>query len=57
MLPCNVIVQQISEDEVEIAAIDPVASMQTVDNPDLEPIATHIRDKLKTGVSRATETV
>jgi uncharacterized protein (DUF302 family) len=35
MLPCNVIVQEMSEGMVEIAAIDPVASMQAVDNPSL----------------------
>ena len=53
MLPCNVVVQQISEDEVEIAAIDPVASMQAVDNPELNPIARQVREKLGHAVSRA----
>jgi uncharacterized protein (DUF302 family) len=52
MLPCNVIVQQL-EDGVEIAAIDPVASMQAIDNPDLEGIAGTVRDKLKTAVNQA----
>jgi uncharacterized protein (DUF302 family) len=33
MLPCNVIVQQRENGRVEVAAIDPVASMQAVDNP------------------------
>lgn len=55
MLPCNVVVQQINEHEVEIAAIDPVASMQAVDNPDLRPIAEQIRDKLQAVVNRAAE--
>ncbi len=32
MLPCNVIVQQISENQTEIAAVDPMASMQSVEN-------------------------
>jgi len=31
MLPCNVIVQQL-EDSVEVAAVDPVASMMAVKN-------------------------
>ena len=53
MLPCNVLVQQISEDEVEIAAIDPVASMQAVDNPELNPLARQVREKLGHAVSRA----
>lgn len=33
MLPCNVIVQQYGSGEVEVAAIDPVVSMQAIDNP------------------------
>ena len=47
MLPCNVMVQQIADGEVEVAAVDPVASMQAVDNPDLTVIATEIRGRLK----------
>lgn len=46
MLPCNVIVQQ-KEDGVEIAAVDPVASMQAGDNPSLADIAQTIQSKLK----------
>jgi len=53
MLPCNVVVQQINDDEVEIAAIDPVASMQAVDNAELRPIAEEIREKLHQVVIRA----
>jgi len=53
MLPCNVVVQQISENEVEIAAVDPVASMQAIDNPALKPIAEHVREKLGIAVARA----
>lgn len=53
MLPCNVVVQQISDEEVEIAAIDPVASMQAVDNTELAPIAQEIREKLGAVVARA----
>ncbi|SMG23161.1 Uncharacterized conserved protein, DUF302 family [Marivirga sericea] len=51
MLPCNVIVQQ-SDDGVEIAAVDPVASMQAVGNKDLVKIAEEIRSKLKSVVER-----
>lgn len=48
MLPCNVIVQETSDSEhVEVAAIDPVASMQAVDNPALLEIATEVQKKLK----------
>jgi len=47
MLPCNVIVQETEDELVEIAAIDPVASMQSVQNESLGEIATIIRAKLK----------
>jgi uncharacterized protein (DUF302 family) len=47
MLPCNVIVQEISEGEVEVAAVDPVASMKAVENQELLEIATQVQEKLK----------
>ena len=47
MLPCNVIVQEITDDEIEVAAIDQIASMQAIDNPDLKGIANQIQEKLK----------
>ncbi|MDH4028041.1 MAG: DUF302 domain-containing protein [Nitrospirota bacterium] len=47
MLPCNVIVQDAADGMVEVAAIDPIASMQAVRNPSLEGIAAEVRDKLK----------
>lgn len=50
MLPCNVIVQQIGEGRVEVAAIDPVASMQAIDNPQLKRAASDIRDKLAAAI-------
>lgn len=46
MLPCNVIVQQ-TEKGIEIAAVDPVASMQAVENKDLQEIATEIQARLR----------
>jgi uncharacterized protein (DUF302 family) len=46
MLPCNVIVQQL-DDGVEIAAVDPVASMQGVENDQLGEVASTIQSKLK----------
>lgn len=46
MLPCNVIVQQI-DNEIEVAAVDPVASMQAVENDKLEGIAKEIQLRLK----------
>jgi len=51
MLPCNVIVQELADGSVEVAAIDPVASMQAVDNPALTGIAGEVREKLARAVS------
>lgn len=48
MLPCNVIVQEAGDGRTEIAAVDPVASMQSVKNEDLRPVAEEIRDRLRT---------
>jgi uncharacterized protein (DUF302 family) len=47
MLPCNVIVQEIAEGEVEIAAVDPVASMKAVENPALLELAKQVQEKLR----------
>jgi uncharacterized protein (DUF302 family) len=47
MLPCNVIVQEFAEGTIEVAAIDPVASMQAIENPNLKGIAEQVREKLK----------
>jgi uncharacterized protein (DUF302 family) len=47
LLPCNVIVQEKTPGTVEIAAIDPMSSMQAIDNDQLHTIAAEIRDKLK----------
>lgn len=47
MLPCNVIVQETIEGKVEVAAIDPIASMQAIRNPALGNIAMEVQEKLK----------
>ncbi|HAD16116.1 MAG TPA: hypothetical protein DCF81_04360 [Erythrobacter sp.] len=47
MLPCNVIIQQVAAEVFEVAAVDPVASMQAVENELLAEVATGVRDKLK----------
>lgn len=46
MLPCNVILQQKEDGAVEISAIDPVASMQAVENPALASIAKEVQRRL-----------
>ena len=47
MLPCNVIVQEREGSRVEVSAVDPVASMQAIDNPGLAEIAKQVQDKLR----------
>lgn len=47
MLPCNVIVQERPGKGVEVSAVDPVASMAAVKNPELGEIAGQVRAKLK----------
>jgi len=52
MLPCNVVVQQTGPDTVEVAAIDPVASMQAIDNAALKKAAKAVREKLSRVIER-----
>lgn len=47
MLPCNVIVRDAGNGRMEVAAIDPVASMQAIDNPALKQAAAQVRAKLE----------
>ncbi|WP_044405076.1 DUF302 domain-containing protein [Lacinutrix sp. Hel_I_90] len=47
MLPCNVILQEIEAGVIEVAAVNPMASMQAVNNTELKEIAEEITDKLK----------
>ena len=47
MLPCNVIVQEHENDEVEVSAVDPTASMSAIENSDLGAIARQVQEKLK----------
>jgi len=46
MLPCNVIVQELAPGRVEVAAVDPVASMMAIDNPQLHEKAAIVRARL-----------
>ena len=52
MLPCNVIVQETSDGTIEVAAVDPVASMSAIENPELMEIAVEIQQKLKTVIEK-----
>ncbi len=50
MLPCNVVVQAIDGDRTEVVAIDPVTSMQAIDNPRLKQAAEVAQMKLRTAI-------
>jgi uncharacterized protein (DUF302 family) len=47
MLPCNVVVRDAGGGQTEVAAIDPVASMQAIDNPELKLAAQQVRAQLE----------
>jgi uncharacterized protein (DUF302 family) len=47
MLPCNVIVQETSDGKVEVAAVDPMASMMAIQNQALGDVANEVRGMLK----------
>ena len=47
MLPCNVIVRELDDGKIEVAAVDPLASMQAIHNKELQAIAEEIQLKLK----------
>lgn len=50
-LPCNVIVEENDNGEIEVAAVDPIASMTAAKNKDLEGIANEVQQKLKKVIS------
>jgi uncharacterized protein (DUF302 family) len=52
MLPCNVIVQSRGHYRTEVSAIDPVASMQAIDNGPLKEAAALVRSKLAAAIER-----
>lgn len=52
MLPCNVIVQEKVLGQVEVSAVDPAASMLSIENNDLREIANEIRVKLQSVIEQ-----
>lgn len=52
MLPCNVIVQEADDGLVEVAAIDPAASMQSIDNPALKTQVAVVGAKMQAALER-----
>lgn len=52
MLPCNVIVQEHEDGKVEVSAVDPVASMQSINNNELGEIAQNVQNMLRNVIGR-----
>ena len=52
MLPCNVVVYENENGKTVVAAIDPIASMQAVNNPNLGDIAVAIREKMQSVIEK-----
>lgn len=53
LLPCNVIIQQVEEGKIEIAAVDPYASMMAVENQGLADLAEEMKSRLKNVIDLA----
>lgn len=47
LLPCNVVVEENDKGEIEVSAVDPIASMQAAENEELRGIATEVQEKMK----------
>ncbi|MDD2581233.1 MAG: DUF302 domain-containing protein [Desulfuromonadaceae bacterium] len=47
MLPCNIVVQKLDDGKIDVSAVDPLASMQAIQNSELQAIAEEIQLKLK----------
>ncbi len=52
MLPCNVVVQDVGAGRTEVAAIDPVASMQAIENHELTSKARTVAERLRAAIAR-----
>ncbi|MFP4664079.1 MAG: DUF302 domain-containing protein [Bacteroidales bacterium] len=52
MLPCNVIIQELSKNKTEVAAVDPVVSMQGTENKDLLTIAERVKARLSNAIAK-----
>jgi uncharacterized protein (DUF302 family) len=52
MLPCNVILQERGINDIEVAAVDPLASMMAIENPELAGIASLVKEKLERVIAK-----
>lgn len=50
LLPCNVIVQELADGQVEVAAMDPMVAMNVVDNAELADVAAQVRARLQAAI-------
>jgi Uncharacterized conserved protein len=50
MLPCNIVVQELAKNVIEVTAIDPIASMMAIENPRLAPLAEEVKEKLRRAI-------
>jgi uncharacterized protein (DUF302 family) len=55
MLPCNVIIQELNDGKIEVAAINPIASMSAVNNEDIERVATEVSILLNKFIASLTD--
>lgn len=53
MLPCNVVIQDLGSDGVEVSAVDPVATMAQVNNRSAESVARVVRQKLQSALEQS----
>ena len=51
LLPCNVLIREIEDDKIEVSVVDPMSTMQSVENSELLDVAKEIKEKLKRVVS------
>ena len=47
LLPCNVVLDEVSPEKIEISMVDPVAGVKAIDSPELFGEAAQVKDKLK----------
>jgi uncharacterized protein (DUF302 family) len=52
MLPCNIILQEHSQNKIEVSAINPMESMQAVDNSELKKVAKEVSSKLENVINK-----
>lgn len=51
LLPCNIIIQQLRKNEIEVAGVDPIISMKAIKNSSVVAIAAEIKEKLERIIS------